>query len=213
MKRLSFALTVMFAVTSSLALAQNTPSKMEDKKGANYNEIERGFFFEARGGFNGVINPPGLSSSAKYFSTGQAIGVDMGFDIGERVSPAIFFLASSNRMGSDYTGFNTTGAASGDFSAMTPGAAVKVRLVGFADSQQVNRTWIYLRGGAGVTFYSPAALLPNIDLLVTAGPGLEYYTRLRHLVIGVEANFNFMALTQSLGFSTLLTVKYAFPFQ
>jgi hypothetical protein len=54
-------------------------------------------------------------------------------------------------------------------------------------------------------------LLPTIDVLVTAGPGLEYYTRLRHLVIGVEANFNFMALTQSVGFSTLLTVKYAFP--
>jgi len=211
MKPLSSALIAWFVVTSSLAFAQNAAGKLEDKKGANYNEIERGFFFEARGGFNGVINPPARSGSASYFSTGQAIGIDVGFDIGERVSPAIFFLASSNRMGSDYTGLSTTGAASGDFSAMTPGAAVKVRLVGFADQQEVKRTWLYLRGGAGVTFYSPAALLPTIDVLVTAGPGLEYYTRLRHLVIGVEANFNFMALTQSVGFSTLLTVKYAFP--
>jgi len=202
---------VLFALTSSLALAQTAGGKVEDKKAASYNEIERGFFFEARGGFSAVINPPAASGSASYFSPGQAIGIDMGFDIGERISPSLFFLAASNRMGSDYTGFNTTGAASGDFSAMTPGAAVKVRLVGFADQQEVKRTWIYLRGGAGVTFYSPAALLPSIDVLVTAGPGLEYYTRLRHLVIGVEANFNFQALTQSVGFSTLLTVKYAFP--
>ncbi len=210
MKHLSSALGVMFALTSSLAFAQAAASKVEDKKGANYQEIERGFFFEARGGFNGVITPPACTGSS-CFSAGQAIGIDMGYDIGERVSPSIFFLASSNRMGSDYKGLSTTGAASGDFSAMTPGAAVKVRLVGLADQQEVKRTWLYLRGGAGVTFYSPAALLPKIDVLVTAGPGVEYYTRLRHLVIGVEANFNFMALTQSVGFSTLLTVKYSFP--
>jgi hypothetical protein len=111
MKPLSSALIAWFVVTSSLAFAQNAAGKLEDKKGANYNEIERGFFFEARGGFNGVINPPARSGSASYFSTGQAIGIDVGFDIGERVSPAIFFLASSNRMGSDYTGLSTTGAA------------------------------------------------------------------------------------------------------
>lgn len=200
------------ALSSSVVLAQ-APGKLEDKKAATYNEIERGLFFEARGGFSGVINPPAASGSRSYFSPGQALGVDLGFDIGERISPSIFFLAASNRMGSDYSGLNTSGTASGDFSAMTPGAAVRVRLVGFADSQEVKRTWISLRGGAGVVFYSPQALLPTLDVLITAGPSLEYYTKLRHFVIGVEANFNFMALTQSLGFSTLLTFKYAFPFQ
>ena len=54
MKPLSSALIAWFVVTSSLAFAQNAAGKLEDKKGANYNEIERGFFFEARGGFNGV---------------------------------------------------------------------------------------------------------------------------------------------------------------
>lgn len=210
MKSLSSALLVVAALSSSLVFAQAPASKLEDKKGSTYNEIERGLFFEARGGFNGVINPPGPRS---YFSAGQAIGIDLGFDIGERVSPSIFFLASSNRMGSDYAGLNTTNSASGDFSAMTPGAAVRVRLVGFADSQEVKRTWISVRGGAGVVFYSPAALLPTLDVLVTAGPSVEYYTKLRHFVIGFEANFNFMALTQSVGFSTLVTFKYAFPFQ
>ena len=39
---------------------------------------------------------------------------------------SIFLLASANRMLSDYTGLNTTGTASGDFGAITPGAAVKV---------------------------------------------------------------------------------------
>jgi hypothetical protein len=208
----TFSLLGVFVVVlgSSLAFAQSAAPRLEDKKALKYNEIERGFFFEGRGGFFGVINPPALPGGRTYFSAGQAIGLDMGFDIGERVSPSIFLLASSNRMLSDYTGLNTTGAASGDFGAMIPGAAVKVRLVGLADSQEVQRTWIYLRAAGGVVFYSPPSLLPTLDVLISGGAGIEYFTRLRHFVIGVEANFNFMALTQSVGFSVLPTVKYAF---
>lgn len=195
-------------LTSLVAAAQSAP-KVEDKKGASYKEIERGLFFEARGGFNGIINPPGTGGT---FSGGQGIGIDLGFDIGERISPSLFFLAFANRQGSQYRGFNTTGAASGDFSAMVPGAAVKVHIVGFDDAQEVKRTWLYARAGAGVMFFSPQALLPNIDVLITAGPGVEYFTRLRHFVIGLEANFNFYALTQTIGFQGFLTFKYAFPF-
>ncbi len=212
MKR-SFSSMVVLVVlsASSFSFAQTAaPPKLEDKKAITYNEIERGFFFEGRGGFWGVINPPTLAGGFTEFSGGQAIGLDLGIDIGERISPSLFLLASANRMSSRYTGLSTTGAASGDFGAIIPGAAIKVRLLGFKDSQEVDRTWIYLRGGAGVAFYSPNSLLPGIDLLVTAGAGLEYFTRLRHFVIGLEANFNFMALTQSLGFSVLPTVKYAF---
>lgn len=207
MKRFSIVVGVLLA---SGAFAQTAAPALADKKAIKFNEIERGFFFEGRGGFYGVINPPTLLGGRTYFSAGQAIGLDMGFDIGERISPSLFLLASSNRMLSDYTGLNTTGAASGDFGAITPGAALKVRLVGFADSQEVMRTWIYVRAAGGVMFYSPPSLLPTLDVLVSGGVGLEYFTRLRHFVIGLEANFNFMALTQSLGFSILPTVKYAF---
>jgi hypothetical protein len=210
MKRSFSSLGVVVVLASSLSLAQGAAPTLQDKKALTYNEIERGFFFEGRGGFFGVINPPTLSGGRTYFSAGQAISLDVGFDIGDRVSPSIFLLASANRMLSDYTGLNTTGAASGDFGAMTPGAAVKVRLVGFADSQEVQRTWIYLRGGAGVVFYTPPSLLPTLDVMITGGAGIEYFTRLRHFVIGFEGNFNFMALTQSFGFSVMPTVKYAF---
>ncbi len=211
MKRSFSSVVLVLGLASSLSFAQTAaPPKLEDKKAITYNEIERGFFFEGRGGAFVVLNPPVLSGGVTYPSVGEAIGLDMGFDIGERISPSIFLLATANRMGSDYHGLSTNGAASGDFGALTPGAAIKVRLVGFKDSQEVDRTWIYVRGGAGVSFYSPNSLLPGIDVLVTAGAGIEYFTRLRHFVIGIEANFNFMALTQSLGFSVLPTVKYAF---
>ena len=205
---LRFALVCSLAV-SSLALAQAPAKPMEDKKAITYNEIERGFFFEVRGGFWSIINPPS-NGGTTYFSTGLAMQVDMGFDIGERISPSLFFLAATNSMKSDYTGLSESGTVSGDYSTFSPGAQVKIRIVGFDDSQEVKRTWIFARGGAGVVFYSPYSLLPTIDVLITAGAGVEYFTRLRHFSIGLEANFNFMALTQAVGFSILPTVKYAF---
>ncbi|MEW5738107.1 MAG: adventurous gliding motility protein CglE [Myxococcota bacterium] len=201
-------LWVVAVFLSSAAFAQAKP--LEDKKGVSFNEIERGFFFEARGGFWSIVNPPTTSGGTTYFSPGLAAQVDMGFDIGERVSPSIFLLAATNSMKSDYTGLSANGTVSGDFSTLAPGAQVKVRIVGFNDSQDVQRTWIYARGGAAVVFYSPSSLLPTMDVLITAGPGVEYFTRLRHFSIGIEANFNFMVLTQSIGFSVLPTVKYAF---
>jgi hypothetical protein len=191
-------------------MAFGQPKPVEDKKAITYNEIERGFFFEVRGGFWSVVNPPRTATGTTYFSPGLAAQVDMGIDIGERVSPGLFLLAATNSMKSDYTGLSAGGTVSGDFSVLAPGAQVKVRIVGFNDSQDVKRTWVYARGGAAVVFYSPASLLPTLDVLISAGPGLEYFTSLRHFSIGIEANFNVMVLTQSVGFSVLPVVKYAF---
>lgn len=210
---------------ASAALAQGKVAA-EDKKAITYNEIERGFFFGVSAGFWGTINPPAGPQSAQYFSPGQAALVEIGYDIGERVSPALFFLATSNRMGTDYTGtVRTCGEAgpracgngeapqavrSGDYGSIAPGAGARIRIAGFKDSQDVARTWFYARVGAAFVLYQPNTLIAQPDLLIFAGPGLEYFTRLRHFSIGVDANFNFLALTQSVGFSVLPFVRYAF---
>ncbi len=210
-------------LASSLAVAQGKP--LEDRKAITYNEIERGFFFGVSAGFWGTINPPAGAMSAQYFSPGQAALVEIGFDIGERVSPALFFLATSNRMGSDYTGtVRTCGAGgsrdcttgetpqavrSGDFGSVAPGVGARIRIAGFKDAQEVTRTWFYARVGGAFVIYQPAALISQPDVLLFAGPGLEYFTRLRHFSIGLDANFNFGVLTQSVGFSVLPFVRYA----
>lgn len=210
-------------LASSLAVAQGKP--LEDRKAITYNEIERGFFFGVSAGFWGTINPPAGAMSAQYFSPGQAALVEIGFDVGERVSPALFFLATSNRMGSDYTGtVRTCGAGgsrdcttgetpqavrSGDFGSIAPGVGARIRIAGFKDAQEVTRTWFYARVGGAFVLYQPAALISQPDVLLFAGPGLEYFTRLRHFSIGLDANFNFGVLTQSVGFSVLPFVRYA----
>jgi len=211
-----FALVV--TLTSSVAFAQSSPAPAaatkataEDKQRAvTFNEIERGFFLGANAGFWATIVPPADASSSKPFLGGQAVQLEIGYDIGERVSAALFFLgAVTNRAGSDYKGLSN-GSLSGDFGMIVPGATVKARLVGFADSQEVKRSWLYARASVGYVFYSPTALIPRSDVLISVGPGFEYFTRLRHFSIGVEANFNFLALTSSVGFSILPTVRYAF---
>jgi hypothetical protein len=47
-------------------------------------------------------------------------------------------------------------------------------------------------------------------VLIFAGPGIEYYTRLRHFSIGLEADFLFFALTQSIGFTVTPMLRYVF---
>jgi hypothetical protein len=208
-------------LASSLAVAQGKP--LEDRKAITYNEIERGFFFGVSAGFWGTVNPPG--STGGRFSPGQAALVEIGFDVGERVSPALFFLATANRNGSDYTGtVRTCGAGgsrecmagelpqavrSGDYSSVAPGVGARIRIAGFKDSQEVTRTWFYARVGGAFVLYQPAGLISQPDVLLFAGPGLEYFTRLRHFSIGLDANFNFGVLTQSVGFSVLPFVRYA----
>lgn len=221
-----------FLLTGVVALAQT--KTVEDKKGETFNEIERGFFFGVNAGFWATAMPPASVDSPRPFLTGQSIQVEVGYDIGERVSPALFFLgAATNRAGREYRGFNPAGksrdpqtkqlfdgagltgnvipeTASGDFGMLIPGATVKVRLVGFADDQGVKRGWLYVRGSGGVVFYSPSELIRSLDVLVQGGVGFEYFTRLRHFSIGVEANVHGGLLTSSVGFSVLPTVRYAF---
>ena len=79
------------------------------------------------------------------------------------------------------------------------------------------RWWIFLRAGGAVTLYFPKTLLPNpnaggnaLDILVYGGPGIEYYTRLRHFSIALEADFCFQILTQTIGINIMPTLRYAF---
>lgn len=203
--------TFVLAVCCLLApLASAQPKVVEGRRALAFREIERGLFVEARGGFWSTVNPPAAQGSAQYFSPGMAAQLDVGLDVGEQMSVSLFVLAANNTMKSDYTGLSEGGKYSGDFSQLVPGAQVVLRVLGFDDGQEVKRTWIYLRAGAGVVFYTPKNLLPRLDVLVSAGPGIEYFTHLRHFSIGLEANLQFMALTQSFGFSVLPAVKYAF---
>ena len=190
--------------TSILAFAQEAaPTK--DKEAINVNEVERGLYFGATAGAFFLLSAP----AGGPFSQGQSAGIEVGYDIGDRLSVGGFVMATANRAGAEYVG-RSGGLASGDFSAMIPGAVVRGNLVGFDDSQKVRRTWVYVRGGAGYVMFSPKQLLPDPDILVFAGPGVEYYTRLRHFSVGLEVTGSFLITSGSIGFAITPNLRYAF---
>ncbi|MFN0062607.1 MAG: adventurous gliding motility protein CglE [Myxococcaceae bacterium] len=170
-------------------------------------EIERGFFIGVDAGVNFVINPP-ANAGPRPFSTGQVIRLELGYDLGERVSLSAFVIGAANRASSEYIGVSG-GTASGDFWMLTPGASVRVNAVGFADAQDVQRTWLYARLGVGYSFFSPSELVPR-DVLVFVGPGVEYYTRLRHFSIGVEVTGSMLVSSGAFGFAVTPHLRYAF---
>ena len=120
-------------------------------------------------------------------------------------------MFSSAKAGSDYLGnSNPAGSASGDYTQITPGITGRFSFVGFQDSQEVRRTWLYLRGGVGYAMFSPKALLPDSDILVFVGPGVEYYTRLRHFSVGLEVTGSFLTRAGSFAVAVTPNLKYAF---
>ena len=169
--------------------------------------MEHGFYFRGSGGAF-FLNSLPANQGPKPFSAGQMAQVEIGGDIGEHLSIGVFVMGTANRAGSDYIG-NSGGTASGDLSAIIPGAAIRLGLVGISDSNGVKRTWFYLRGGGGYAKFYPSALLPA-DALLFAGPGIEYFTRIRHFSIGFEVTGSYLVQSNTFGFALAPNLRYAF---
>jgi hypothetical protein len=207
----SIALFFVLGVPA-LASAQQSPAAnnpVKDRPAERFNEIERGIYFGVQGGAFFIVNPPAPEGEARPFASGQSAMVEIGFDFGSFSSLGVFALGAMNRAGSEYIG-NSGGQASGDFSTLALGVTGRVNLKGFADSQDVQRTFIYARVGGGLAMFSPKLLLPDSDILVFVGPGVEYYTRLRHFSVGLEVTGSYLVRSGSIGFAVTPNLRYAF---
>ena len=208
MNRTMVLAVLCLAAVPGVALAQG--KVLKDKEAVTFNEVERGFYMGLTAGLWDIVNAP-ANTGPSPFSQGQMAQVEVGLDIGERLSVGLFVMGANNRAGSDYLGkAKVPGSASGDFSSITPGAVVRVAALGIPDSQDVKRTWLYLRAGAGFMIFSPSTLLPDPDILIFGGPGVEYYTRLRHFSIGIEVTGAFLLTSASVGFTITPNLRYAF---
>jgi hypothetical protein len=203
----SALLVIAVSALPLAAEAQEAAPPIKEREVTQLVEIEHGFYFRGSGGAF-FLNSLPATQGPRPFSTGQMAQIELGFDLGERFSIGVFVMGTANRAGSDYIG-NSGGSASGDVSGIIPGAAARFSLIGFSDSNDVKRTWLYVRGGIGYARFYPSALMPP-DAWVFAGPGIEYFTRIRHFSIGFEVNASYLLKSKTFGFALAPNLRYAF---
>ncbi len=199
---------VLWLFLSAVAFAQSPPA-VKRTATTPWRDIERGFYLRGAAGSFFLANPPTTPGNPSPFSFGQFTQIELGYDLNEYFAAGLFLMATANRESSSYIG-KSGGTALGDFFALVPGATVRLSFVGFADENDVKRTWLYLRGGAGYAKFYPTALLPDPDVLLFAGPGIEYFTHLRHFSIGLEVTGTYLAKGKTYGFTIAPNLRYAF---
>ena len=73
----------------------------------------------------------------------------------------------------------------------------------------LKRLFFFVRAGAGFSIVAPKNMLSN-ELLVFGGPGIEYFTHLRHFSVGLEADGSFGLSNKGLGVMLQPLVRYTF---
>lgn len=202
-------LALALALLPLASVAQGTQASGERVGPPPVDEVERGFYVGVNAGAHYIHNAPAAEGAVRPSSLGQQAQVELGVDIGSHLSVGLFLTGTANRFGSDYHGLSG-GSVSGDVTSLTPGAVLRLHALGFADGHGVKRTWLYLRGGAGYAMFFPRAMLPEAEIMVFAGPGIEYYTKLRHFSVGIELTGSYLVGSGALGISVTPNLRYAF---
>jgi hypothetical protein len=193
----------------ALALAQDAaPTLQEDPRAAKFKDVERGFFVGFEAGYQGWQDTPTadqskfpLAGASGGYAGGLMVGALVGVDIGQRLSVALFGQYGTAKANPDYGSFGIFGG----------GADVKLGLVKWRDRNDWARTFLYVHGRAGYTVTSPEGLfLEKSDLVVSGGPGIEYYTRLRHFSVALGVDYVHATKAGANGFTVYPTVRYTF---
>lgn len=197
------------ALVPALALGKDAsaPKLEEDPRAAKFKDVERGFFVGFEAGYLHLLDTPTadrekfpLAGDSGGGAGGILVGALLGMDVGTRLSVALYAQGGNARASPDY----------GAFSLYAGGLDVKVALLGKKDRNDWERFYVYAhaRGGWAKTY--PEGLFGTDDLVVGGGPGVEYYTRLRHFSIGVGADLVYATKAGAAGFAVYPTVRYTF---
>lgn len=179
-----------------------------DTKVAVINEIERGLFLSLDYGPNYYIPLGGagfVSLNEDYLSPGTRIGMRLGFDILNNIAADVFVLANFNQGVIDQKALQD-GVLSGDIAHFAPGLGLRFAFV------TTDRVFAFARVGAGYALWFPSQLAGGAvgSVHTDASLGIEYYTHLRHISLGVEVNFQALIAPMAFGFAVYPTFKYTF---
>ncbi len=200
------------ALAQGIASNADEPRAGEVTKGSAHvidiNEIERGFFVSVDYGPNYFIplNQPGfVNINPDGTLPGTRMGIRVGYDILNNIELDAFVLANFNEGLLDQSAIKA-GALSGDLSHFAPGVAVRF------DYITTDRFFAFARVGAGYALWFPKQLAGGAtgSVHTDASLGVEYYTKLRHLSIGLEGDFQALIAPFAFGVEVYPTLKYTF---
>ncbi len=217
-RTLLLGVALLGAIAPALALAQSQAPGAAPllEKEAPVDEVERGFYLGADVGVSFLGGLPAAPGTPSPSSWGLMLRLEAGYDIGRYFTVSLFGAFAAYGAGSEYIGFSN-GVASGAFTQLIPGLAVRFNAIGFADGQGVQRTWLYVKAGAGWAFFQPQALFTPTPATSSysafyafAGLGVQYYTHLRHFSIGLEVDGTYLGKSNEWGFMVTPNIRYAF---
>jgi hypothetical protein len=204
-RKLALALLL---VVPGLALCQDSaPQLQEDPRVARFRDVERGFFVGFEAGYLGFSDTP-TADKAKYPLAGDSggsagglvVGATVGVDLGPLLSVAIYAQGTSQHAGANY----------GAFDLLSLGGDVRLAVKSWRDRNDWQRLFLYVHARGGYSKTTPEGLFGTSDLVVAGGPGIDYFTKLRHFSIGAATDLVYATKAGAVGFALYPTVRYTF---
>lgn len=205
------------AQAQGLSSNAEAPREGEEVKGdtrvVDIDEVERGFFVSVDFGptyylpMTGAgfvpLNPNANTPASRF-------GLRLGYDILNNIAVDAFVLGGFQQGGIDQQAIRD-GKTTGDMAFIAPGAAVRFAFI------TTERVFAFARVGAGYALWVPASTAGGPSdgsfygsIHTDASIGVEYYTKLRHISVGVEADFQALLAPMAFGISIYPTLKYTF---
>jgi hypothetical protein len=190
----------------ALALGQDAaPQLQEDPRAARFRDVERGFFVGFQAGYLGLLDTP-TADPAKYPLAGSSggsaggllVGATVGVDLGSRFAIALVVQGGNERAGANY----------GAFSLLAAGADVRYAFANWRDRNDWERLFLYAHGRGAYAWTTPEGLFGTTDVVLAAGPGIEYFTKLRHFSVGAAVDAVYATKAATFGFAITPTVRY-----
>jgi len=206
--RMLLALLAVAALLPVGARGQDAaPPMPEDPRAPRYREVERGLFTGFEVGYLSLFKTPTADRVKFPFAGadggragGLLVGAILGYDLSSRLAVSLYALGGNARASISY----------GAFSVLSAGGDVRLALYGSSDSYGVERLHFYVHGRGGLLITEPEGLLGKNDVYVAGGPGVEYFTHLRHFSVGLAADVAYLTKAKAAGLTVTPTVRYTF---
>ncbi len=207
MKRIVLMAALGLAAPRLAAAQDAAPPLEENPRTAHFKDVERGFFVGFQTGYLGFFNTPTqnkvrypFAGSSGGRAGGMLVAAEIGRDITSRVSLSLVAQGGNERARVSYGAFNLYGA----------GLDLRYAYHGEKDRNDWERFFLYVHARGAYAMTYPKGLFGTSDVLIQAGPGVDYFTRLRHFSIGFALDYVYATKAKASGFAAYPTVRYTF---